>query len=55
MPGKNKGHYVALACIDKEYSSQSSFSIQRDKVRLTAGKADLPFYQGTARVSILDQ
>jgi len=47
------GHCIALAYIDKTYSSQSDFSIQRDKVMFMARKADLPFYRGTARVDTL--
>lgn len=49
------GHCIALAYVDKEYSSQSDFSIQRDKVMLMARKAELPFYKGTARVNTWEQ
>jgi aminomethyltransferase len=44
------GYCVALAYINTELLDHLEFSIQRDKVMLQAGKAELPFYKGTARV-----
>ncbi len=45
------GHCVGFAYIKKEYSDQTDFSIQRDRIVLPAVKANLPFYSGTARMN----
>ncbi|MFN2342841.1 MAG: glycine cleavage system aminomethyltransferase GcvT [Desulfonatronovibrio sp.] len=46
------GHCVALAYINKEYSVNTEFTIERGSLVFDARKTELPFYQGTARMKL---
>lgn len=46
------GYCVALAYINKEYSTNTQFTIERDRLVFDARKTGLPFYQGTARIKL---
>lgn len=46
------GYCVALAYINKEYSTNTEFTIERGSLVFDARKTKLPFYQGTARMKL---